>query len=127
MPPKRAPRRRTGRHTKGSRPILNKDVHLTVGPLTIDRLRHEVKVGNQPIHLTPREFDLLWTLARHPGKVYRREELLSQVWGKEIFVALRTVDVHMAKLRQKLRSAESQPDIAETIWGVGYRLRIGSS
>jgi DNA-binding response OmpR family regulator len=84
-----------------------------------------VKLLNQPIHLTPREFDLLWALASHPGKVFGREELLSQVWGKEIFVARRTVDVHMAKLRHKLRSTETQPDIVETIWGVGYRLRIG--
>ena len=100
---------------------------LSVGHLTIDRLRHEVKVHNRPIHLTPREFDLLWILALHPGKVYGREELLSQVWGKEITVALRTVDVYMGKIRQKLRSTDDQPDIAETIWGVGYRLRVGSS
>lgn len=92
----------------------------------IDRPRREVTVHNRPVHLTPREFGLLWVLALHPGKVYRREELLSQVWGKETFVALRTVDVHMAKLRHKLRSRNVQPDIAETIWGVGYRLRTES-
>lgn len=83
-------------------------------------------MDSQTIHLTPREFDLLWVLASQPGQVYRREDLLSQVWGKGIFVALRTVDVHMAKLRQKLRSTETQPDLVETIWGVGYRLRGGS-
>jgi DNA-binding response OmpR family regulator len=59
--------------------------------------------------------------------VYRREELLKSVWGEEIFVAIRTVDVHMAKLRHKLRGKAGRPDIAETIWGVGYRLRVGSS
>lgn len=101
-------------------------VPLILGQLAIDRHRHEVKVRNQVVHLTPREFELLWTLAQRPGKVYRREELLNLVWGTETFVAVRTVDVHMAKLRHKLRRGDDQPDIAETIWGVGYRLRIGS-
>jgi DNA-binding response OmpR family regulator len=120
MSPKRTPRIDAGRRKKGSHPT-----GLVIGMLTIDRLRHEVKVGRQPIHLTPREFELLWTLASHPGRVFHREELLNEVWGEGIYVAPRTVDVHMAKLRQKLRSAETQSDLVETIWGVGYRLRIG--
>jgi len=64
-------------------------------------------------------------LAQRPGRVYSREELLKLVWGEEIFVAARTVDVHMAKLRHKLRDKAGGSDVAETVWGVGYRLRIG--
>lgn len=128
MPPKRTPSRvpTRGPTNRSQFPGQEGAVRLTVGPLMIDRLRREVRVQHRPVHLTPREFDLLWVLALHPGKIYRREELLSQVWGKETFVALRTVDVHMAKLRHKLRSGDAQPGIAETIWGVGYRLRTGS-
>ena len=100
-------------------------VRLVIGTLAIDRLRHEVKVSNQPIHLTPREFELLWALASHRGRVFNREELLTMVWGKGIYVMPRTVDVHMAKLRQKLRAMETQCDLVETIWSVGYRLWIG--
>lgn len=100
-------------------------IPFTFGPLALDRQRHEVTLSNQVIHLTPREFELLWTLAQRPRKVHRREELLALVWGAETFVTVRTVDVHMAKLRHKLRTKDDQPDIAETIWGVGYRLRTG--
>ena len=128
MPPKRTP---PGFPTQGRpnrrQPATQEGAgRMTVGPLLIDRPHREVTVHNRPVHLTPREFDLLWVLASHPGRVYRREELLHLVWGTETFVAVRTVDVHMAKLRHKLRTDDEQPDIAETIWGVGYRLRPGS-
>ena len=126
MPPKRTHRTSPSGHKKTFQPLdPNRAVRLVMGALTIDRLRHEVKVSNQRIHLTPREFELLWALASHRGRVFNREELLTRVWGKGIYVAPRTVDVHMAKLRQKLRSAETQSDLVETIWGVGYRLWIG--
>lgn len=115
-------------HRRRSQPLSrHSPSRLTVGQLCIDRLRQAVTLHNRSIHLTPREFQLLWALAQRPGKVYRREELLKLVWGEEIFVAVRTVDVHMAKLRHKLRDKTGRSDIAETIWGVGYRLRIGSS
>lgn len=118
---------RTSRRRKGSE-SMGQDTaqRLTFGRLTIDRLRHEVTVLGHPIHLTPREFDLLWALGLHPGRVYRREELLTQVWGNGVFVSARTVDVHMAKLRHKLRTSDEPSDFVETIWGVGYRLRSGS-
>jgi two-component system response regulator ResD len=83
-------------------------------------------VGRRLVHLTPKEFALLWTLATSPGKVFRREELLQEVWGN-VHVTVRTVDTHMAKLRGKLRTAPDGRDLAETVWGVGYRLRNASS
>jgi DNA-binding response OmpR family regulator len=127
MPHKRTPSRIRARRREGTKSTGQENAErLTLAHLTIDRIRHEVKMDSQTIHLTPREFDLLRVLASQPGQVYRREDLLSQVWGKGIFVAPRTVDVHMAKLRQKLRFTETQPDLVETIWGVGYRIRGGS-
>ncbi|MBX3237116.1 MAG: winged helix-turn-helix transcriptional regulator [Nitrospiraceae bacterium] len=96
---------------------------LTVGPLILVREQRAVTLRRRLIRLTRREFDLLWALAEQPGKVFRREELLGLVWGKNLFVTARTIDVHMAKLRHKLREAEEN-EIAETIWGVGYRLAL---
>lgn len=126
MRPKRRPISLPARRRQQSQPAKRATVALVfLGQLAIDRHRHEVTVGDRVVHLTPREFQLLWTLTQRPGKVYRREELLTLVWGTETFVAVRTVDVHMAKLRRKLRTREDHPDIVETIWGVGYRLQIG--
>ena len=80
-------------------------------------------MGTQTIRLTPTEFALFWILAAHPGEVYRREELLRQVWGEDVHVTPRTVDVHMSKLRQKLRLSDDGLSLAETVWGIGYRLK----
>lgn len=96
---------------------------VTVGSLVIDKQCRSVQVGDQTVRLTPTEFALLWVLATHPGAVYRRDELLEQVWGKGVYVTPRTVDVHMSKLRQKLRLSDDGLSLAETVWGIGYRLR----
>ncbi len=106
---------------------MKQQSRVTVGPLTIDRLCHLVQLGSRSIHLTPIEFALLCTLAAHPGRVYRREELLHLVWGEGIYVEVRTVDAHMSKIRHKLRTSEDSGSLAETVWGIGYRLRDPSS
>ena len=106
---------------------LKRQSKIIIGPLTIDKLRHLVQLGSRSVHLTPIEFALLCTLAACPGRVYRREELLQQVWGEGIYVEVRTVDAHMSKLRQKLRISENSLSFAETVWGIGYRLRDSSS
>jgi two-component system response regulator ResD len=93
--------------------------------MVIDRIDQRVTLEGRAIHLTPLEFDLLWVLARQPQKVFGRDELLRLVWGKTVFVTARTVDVHMAKLRHKLRSNDWS-GLVETVWGVGYRLRAGA-
>jgi DNA-binding response OmpR family regulator len=98
-----------------------------IGSLIIDKAQHLVQLGTRSIHLTPIELALLCALAACPGRVYRREELLHQVWGEGINVEVRTVDAHMSKLRHKLRTSEDSLSIAETVWGIGYRLRDPSS
>lgn len=100
---------------------------IVVGKLSLDRLRYEVRVQSREVKLTRMEFALLWTLASQAGKVFRREELLDQVWGPDRYVEPRTVDAHVTKLRRKLKAKHGTPSNIETVWGVGYRLRNASS
>jgi DNA-binding response OmpR family regulator len=93
---------------------------LAVGDLVIDMARHEVLRHGEPIHLTPREFDLLAIMAAHPGMVFTRNQLLRRIWGDEYFDT-RVVDVHIASLRKKIEADPAQPRYIETVRGVGYR------
>jgi DNA-binding response OmpR family regulator len=92
-----------------------------VGGLRIGRAGHEVTVDGAPVTLTRKEFHLLLVLARRPGVVYRREQLISEVWGTNWAGTGRTLEVHVASLRHKLGVA----GLIETIRGVGYRLNPG--
>jgi len=94
----------------------------TVGPLTIDSGRRSVTAGGKPLTLTTTEFNLLRALARRPGRVYSREELLAGARADDTPVTDRTVDVHVSALRRKLGRHE---DLIETVRGVGYRMREG--
>ncbi|MCL6448452.1 MAG: response regulator transcription factor [Armatimonadetes bacterium] len=91
--------------------------------LSIDRNACRVEAGGKEIQLTPKEFDLLWFLASHPQRVYSREQILEQVWGYECPVDSRTVDAHIKKLREKLKSPGSKNCIV-TVWGKGYRFEV---
>ncbi len=93
---------------------------LRFGLLSIDLPAHRVEVDGQPVQLTALEFRLLSWLARRPGRVHRREQLLEHVWGYAPGVGSRTVDTHVKRLRAKLGPAA---DWIETVRGVGYRLR----
>ena len=90
---------------------------LRVHDLLIDRERYVVERGEEVFRMPRKEFELLYFLASHPGRVFSREELLDAVWGPNVFVVDRTVDVHVRKIREKLGS----PYI-ETIKGVGYKM-----
>ena len=96
---------------------------LRAGDLEIDRPRFEVKMKGRLVELTRKEFDLLATLIRTPGRVFGREELLDLVWGQDGFVEPRTVDVHVARLRAKVTAARAPMPAIETVRGVGYRFR----
>jgi DNA-binding response OmpR family regulator len=96
---------------------------LRAGDLEIDRQRFEVKMKGRIVELTRKEFDLLATLIRTPGRVFGREELLDLVWGQDGFVEPRTVDVHVARLRAKFTAARAPMPAIETVRGVGYRFR----
>ena len=91
---------------------------LSHGTITIDRGRHEVKVGGDEVQLAPKEFDLLWALLEERGNVLTRDQLLERVWGYTFAGDTRTVDVHVRQLRRKL--GEACPIV--TVWGVGYKV-----
>ncbi len=92
---------------------------LSIGDLKIDIPRREVYVKDQPVSLRAKEFDLLAHFAKHPGLVLTRNQLLDAVWGYEFYGDTRTVDVHVAHLRDKLSGSNV---VIETVWGVGYKL-----
>lgn len=94
---------------------------VRVGDVLIDPSRHEVTVDGDPVDLRAKEFDLLLALAEHQGHVLSREQLLDIVWGFDFYGQTRTVDVHVAHVRNKLEGSSIN---IETIWGVGYKLVV---
>ena len=93
---------------------------VKIGTFSINTLGRKVNINDTEINLTAKEFDLLLLLTSNPGKVYSREELLEIIWGYEYFGDLRTVDVHIRRLREKIEKNSSQPEYILTKWGVGY-------
>ncbi|MCK2157820.1 MULTISPECIES: response regulator transcription factor [Exiguobacterium] len=90
--------------------------------LTIDNDAHRVTVESQEVNLTPKEYELLYFLAKQTDKVFSREQLLKEVWNYEFFGDLRTVDTHVKRLREKLnRLSPSAAQMITTVWGVGYK------
>ena len=98
---------------------------IVAGLLDINPASHEAFLGDQPLSLQPREFDLLAFLARRPDMVFSRDQLIERVWGSNAFVDARTVDVHIRGLRKKIEADPSNPRYIETVRGVGYRFRRG--
>ncbi len=100
---------------------------VRAGKLEVDIERHEVRHGNERVQLRPKEFDLLALLARHPGRVFQRSELLDLVWGYDFPGYTRTVDVHVQQVREKLAAAKITDPSIQTVWGVGYRLELAGT
>lgn len=96
----------------------DKDI-LTYDEMTIDQNSMGVKIGKKKVDLVKKEFQLLYLLASRPGRVYSRDEILSQVWGTDVIVGDRTIDVHVRKLREKIGS-----DYIRTVKGVGYKFEF---
>ncbi len=89
---------------------------IKIGELIIDRTSYMVKKGDEKISLPKKEFELLYFLAQNPGKVFRRDELLQNVWGTDVYVIARTIDVHIRKVREKIGD-----NYITTVKGVGYK------
>jgi two-component system, OmpR family, response regulator ResD len=96
---------------------------LTYRGLRIDPVGREVSVAGQLLALTPIEFDLLWLLAAHPGRAFRREQLYESVWEEDALGDLHTVDVHVGRLREKLEKVDGLRYIA-TVRGIGYKFEV---
>ncbi len=104
------------------RPGLAEDrVHC--GDIVMDRVAHRVKRGAQEVHLGPTEFRLLDYFMQHPGRVFSREQLLDAVWGSDVYVEARTVDVHIGRLRKALNASEGGDPI-RTVRSAGYALDL---
>lgn len=101
-----------------------KDV-IVFSHLTIDNDAHRVLADSKEVSLTPKEYELLYFLAKSPDKVFDREQLLKEVWHYEFFGDLRTVDTHVKRLREKLnRISENAAKMIVTVWGVGYKFEV---
>ena len=93
--------------------------------LTIDHDAHRVTADGVEVSLTPKEYELLYFLAKAPDKVFDREQLLKEVWHYDFFGDLRTVDTHVKRLREKLnRVSEKSAKMIVTVWGVGYKFEV---
>lgn len=92
---------------------------LTVGDIEINREEYKIIKDNQEIILPRKEFELFYLLASKPGKVFKRDEILDKVWGNEVIVGGRTIDVHIRKLREKIGE-----ELFKTIKGVGYKIEV---
>jgi DNA-binding response OmpR family regulator len=94
---------------------------LVFGDLRIDPATREVSVGDEPVQLTAREFDLLRHMASHPRRVFTRDQLMEAVWGYTFAADTSTVTVHVRRLREKLEPDPTRPRYLQTVWGIGYR------
>ena len=102
------------------------DDKIVAGDITMDRVSHRVKRGQREVHLGPTEFRILEHLMQHPGRVFSREQLLDAVWGSDVYVEARTVDVHIGRLRKALMvGPESDP--IRTVRSAGYALDVGTA
>ena len=97
------------------------------GPLRIEADRRVASVSGNELHLRPKEFGLLVTIAMEPGRVFGRQELLDTVWGDDVVVDARTVDVHISWLRGKLTAAGMSDDTIRTVYGAGYRFNVAAA
>ncbi len=97
---------------------------LRIGDLTVDLDNFAVHIREEPVRLTKKETELLWTLASAPERVFTRDSLLDLLWGGDYYGDNRTVDSHIKRLRQKLDACPHGPWQIKTIWGVGYKFDL---
>ncbi|HYC87347.1 MAG TPA: response regulator transcription factor [Chryseosolibacter sp.] len=93
---------------------------IVVGDLTIDRSSYTINIHDREVNLPKKEFELLYFLAQNPNKVFSREDLLQNIWGTDVYVLARTVDVHIRKVREKIGE-----EYITTVKGVGYKFALG--
>ena len=116
--------RRTATKPTASQHALQNDV-VSAGNLCLNISERTVHINGQLVKTTVREFDLLLQMARSPGRVFKRSELLESVWGHTFEGYLHTVNSHINRLRAKVEEDPSDPCLIQTVWGVGYKLNTG--
>lgn len=105
-----------------SKKVKRNESSLSFPKLLINKAHRMVEVEDDGIKLTPKEFELLWSLASSPKQVFSREDLLKKVWGYDYFGDIRTVDTHIKSLRNKL--GDSVREYIQTVWGIGYKFEV---
>jgi len=117
------------RRVDNARPLADAAAtgRIVAGPVAIDPARREVSLNGKAIELTAREFDLLEHFVRHPGRVFRRADLLDRVWGYGHEGYEHTVNSHINRLRAKIERDPSKPELIITVWGVGYKFTGGAN
>lgn len=113
--------RRYTRYNPGEPPAATAREHSIRG-LCISKDSHKCLLNEKELSLTPIEFDILWYLCEHRGKVVSSEELFSQVWGEAYFDSNNTIMTHIARLREKMQEPARRPKYVKTVWGVGYTI-----
>lgn len=109
------------RRAGGISPVQTSADRISAGPLEMDRTTHTASVRGEALELTPREFEMLWLLASHPGQVFSREHLLERIWRSEFDGDQSAVTVYVRRLREKVENNPSDPDHIKTVWGIGYK------
>lgn len=100
--------------------VKHEPIKISIGPLHIDREKYVVYINGNETIFPRKEFEVLYYLANNPGRVFSRDKILKDIWGTDVFVVDRTVDVHIRKIREKLNN---HSDLIETVKGVGYRFK----
>ncbi|MGN0240195.1 MAG: response regulator transcription factor [Candidatus Weimeria sp.] len=111
------------RVVNSSSSYTNDDV-IRIRGLKIDNISHKVWVDGVEKQLTTKEYDLLYFFAKHPGQVFSKEELFQRIWDQDSVGDIATVTVHVKKIREKIELDKDHPQYIETVWGVGYRMKI---
>lgn len=112
------------RRSRRKEESVSEENKLVIGDISLEREGRRVFLRGEEVNLTAKEYDLLELLMLNPNKVYSRENLLNIVWGYEYPGDVRTVDVHVRRLREKIEQNPSEPDYIHTKWGVGYFFKI---
>ncbi len=106
----------------GSKPVEKREIRIR--GLIIEEASRRVYVNNKEVNLTSKEFELLTFLAKHPNRVFSKEELFELIWGFDLAGDISTVTVHIRKIRGKIEITPANPQYIETVWGAGYRFTI---
>jgi DNA-binding response OmpR family regulator len=115
------------RRSYGKAKADDTEAALDFGRLRVDPVTRQVLVDDREVELTATEFNLLWFMASHPRQVFKRDQLLENVWGFSDYVDPSTVTVHIRRLREKVESDPGRPTWLQTVWGVGYRFDPGEA
>lgn len=114
--------RRYNRLTSENKPPRKNQI--TVRNLMLDIDSHRVYIKNREVILTAKEFEMLHLFMRHPDRIFNKDEIFDRIWGEDTLGDTTTVTVHVRKIREKIEENPSEPLYLETVWGMGYRLRI---